>query len=448
MIVKYPDGRQEALGELRKLLSGETGRTKSRIQKEIDDIADGEKGEKDTAYHLNAAYGSSMSHMLVHDLVLEHEDISVQMDHLVITGHRKIFVVETKAIKGTLKIDEDGACTAVYESGKRFQMASPLDQVRRHAIVLRNWLVANNSSMREVIPIVAVSPRTKVNNASDIRDVHIVQADRLPRIIQEMDETDNDRYVVTKSQHACPEEVAGAAWFLARAHKPRKVDWRNRLGLAPGSNYSNQSQMFGDLPDQTIIKTSRQALDDQIKQDAEEVKKAKAKDVEIYRGRIQSYHGKNNRISFKWSSGEDQNRFNDECRAKGGIYHTRGFWTLPEDKAEEVLLSLKKAPPRQEDMFEPIDITIPDLLEDEHKKANPQIIRIETPYGCVMAVRDALGFARIPFDTIDPALVAHVRAVCTGRARLDVALNEWLVEAEKVSEVFESLRHKTVRMVG
>ena len=444
VIVKRPDDKQKALAELRRLLSEDHGhRTQKRIQKAIDDIIDGETGERDTAYHLDAAVASCPEHMVVHDLVIAHDGVDVQIDHLVFTRRRQVFVLETKAINGTLRFDADGTCTAVYDSGKRFQMPSPIEQVRRHATVLRSWLGATGSTMREVVPVVVVQPRTRLKMEMTIDDVEIVSSDLLPSRIRQREIERGDRYVVVRSDEAPAEEVAGAAWLASQAHRPRDTDWARNVGVVSTPTPIKTGQLF-DLPEQRASNTVSQARDDMHRQDAEAVSKAVTIPVALHQGTIDTYDRGDGRTSLKWRGNSNGHaRFGDECRSHGGVYNARGFWTLSEESARRAIERLKKPPVVQGDMFEPIDITIPESLKTSNAAG-----RVDTPQGSVDILHQPGAMSRIPGHGMSPQLAAHVRAICSGRAKRDAESDAWLLPDAMRDAIIRDLAMPAVRIAS
>ena len=97
MIIKKKDSRQSDIDELFSLLDLDLPREKkSLIRKELNFLKSGERGEKDSAYYIDFDFGSSKNWAVIHDLRLEFEDKSAQIDHLLINRLFDFYVLESK----------------------------------------------------------------------------------------------------------------------------------------------------------------------------------------------------------------------------------------------------------------------------------------------------------------------------------------------------------------
>lgn len=452
MILKHADGRDDDIKALRRLSDlASTAAVRKKIAKQIADINIGEKGEKATAFHLAADFSSSRDHVVLHDLVIRMDDAYAKMDHLVITRRRQVFVLETKAIRGTLRLDDDGICTAIYGS-RSFRMESPADQVRRHASVLRAWLEETGSSMREVIPVVAVSKDTVVEGRSEIP---FISCDRLPGWIRRHEGGGASRLVVGKDGEASTEEIIGAGWLMAQAHSPRAVDWASYHGI----DTTAPAQQLILIESEAVNAPASSAKVEQRRMEEEDTaatRNAKISEVHIHLGVVKTFEREDGSVSIQWKQGDGRQRFNDACRAAGGrVNAARHFWTLPRERAAEVLDMLSRPERPKEPTFEAIDITfdpiqpVRSVHEEEESGGRDHTLHvgerrqeIMTPFGPVGAVIMANG-NRMLTHAQNESLKDHLRATCHGRAKWNDALSFWIVPAQHYEEIARRISMET-----
>lgn len=100
---------------------------KQEIQKQIKLASYGAIGEQNIAYELK---NSGMDMYILHDIYLEHEDLTAQIDYIIIT-RKKIFIIECKNLIGNIEIDSQGNFIRTYEMfGKKVKegIYSPVTQ--------------------------------------------------------------------------------------------------------------------------------------------------------------------------------------------------------------------------------------------------------------------------------------------------------------------------------
>ncbi len=110
---------------------------KSEIQKQIKLASYGEVGERNIRFELK---NSGMDMYVLHDIYLEFEDLSAQIDYLVIT-RKKIYIIECKNLIGNIEIDHQGNFIRTYELfGRKVKegVYSPITQNSRHLEVIKN----------------------------------------------------------------------------------------------------------------------------------------------------------------------------------------------------------------------------------------------------------------------------------------------------------------------
>ncbi|MDP5029871.1 nuclease-related domain-containing protein [Paraglaciecola sp.] len=101
----------------------------------------GIKQEHDVAFYLRRAYKNRDNVMVLNDLRIEHDGESAQIDHLIVYTYGFI-VVESKSIRGEVKVNEYGEWTRSYQ-GKWSGMPSPIKQAELQLKLLKQYLCAN-----------------------------------------------------------------------------------------------------------------------------------------------------------------------------------------------------------------------------------------------------------------------------------------------------------------
>lgn len=96
-------------------------------------------GEDKIAYELNFHFAHSNSVMVLHDLFLESDGFTAQIDHLLITKLLEIYVIETKAFKQGLFVDSSGDFYSYLGSDKYF-IQSPIRQNEKHIKIIKRLI--------------------------------------------------------------------------------------------------------------------------------------------------------------------------------------------------------------------------------------------------------------------------------------------------------------------
>ncbi|MCX7166547.1 MAG: nuclease-related domain-containing protein [Rhodocyclales bacterium] len=139
MLIKSQDDKSKRLRLLDELQKSDRldDSQKKWLREEYWRLAPGVAGERDAAHYLDMTFGAGKNNALLHDLRIEADGLTAQIDHLVVSRVFVFFLLETKSFKGNLHINEQGEFTVEYSDGRRFGIESPLEQSRRHEVVLR-----------------------------------------------------------------------------------------------------------------------------------------------------------------------------------------------------------------------------------------------------------------------------------------------------------------------
>ena len=115
-------------------------RQKEWLESEHLRVKRGVEGEREAAFHIDSLMRDGPNTAVLHDLRLEVDGETAQIDHLVFNRLLDFILVETKCYAGDVQINAAGEFTVQYGKGKRFGVASPLAQSERHGRVLAKLL--------------------------------------------------------------------------------------------------------------------------------------------------------------------------------------------------------------------------------------------------------------------------------------------------------------------
>lgn len=98
----------------------------------------GLQAEKDMAYHLKVFFADRDSFAVFSNLKVEHNGLSAQIDHLVLTRWTAYFI-ESKSVSQVITVNEHGEWGRIHN--RRFTpIESPLEQSRRHKETLYSFM--------------------------------------------------------------------------------------------------------------------------------------------------------------------------------------------------------------------------------------------------------------------------------------------------------------------
>lgn len=237
MIFKESDNRSGDLAALERLATEVSAADRAVVDRQIKATRSGIAGECSAAHFINREFGHSERLALIHDLRFETDDGFAQIDHLVI--HRfqaKAWVLETKNYSGRLVCDEHGDWT-VWLNGKPRPIASPINQARRQCIALRKLLDRlNGKGIREIEPVVLISPKSSIDRRHMSSDITIVKSDNFAAWLNaDAEKIGIGRAFGIAGRHLLsgysPEAFKELCDGLVAAHVAPQIDWRARLNI-------------------------------------------------------------------------------------------------------------------------------------------------------------------------------------------------------------------------
>ena len=200
VFLKENSDAEAYIEKLKELSEKAQGSLKQEIEKQIAYTQYGLIGESNIAFELK---NSNMDMYILHDIYLECDDLSAQIDYIIIT-RKRIYVIECKNLIGNIEVNNRGEFTRTYELlGKKIKegIYSPVTQNERHLNVLK---VRGLQSKTNIIAktffeksfdenykslVVLANPKTVLNVKYATKDIKekIVRADQLISKIKEMD---------------------------------------------------------------------------------------------------------------------------------------------------------------------------------------------------------------------------------------------------------------------
>ncbi|WP_421716651.1 nuclease-related domain-containing protein [Arcobacter arenosus] len=165
MILKEIDKQKEEDIKLlkEKLKLSKNEKQKYLIKQEISRLETGLTGEKETAYFIDFNLKDSENYVILHDLRLEIDGLTAQIDHLLINKAIGIILLETKNTKAEVTINDDGTMLYEYGKNKSYNQANPLEQSKRHELVLEKILDKYNMKLN-ILSYVVFLPNVIIKN--------------------------------------------------------------------------------------------------------------------------------------------------------------------------------------------------------------------------------------------------------------------------------------------
>lgn len=235
MIVKNADDKGPALAVLEALHARADGRQRKYIEDEQRMMRAGIKGEQESAYHIDFDFRDSDITAVIHDLRLQWDGRVAQIDHLIIHRTHKFYVLETKSFSHGLKITDEGEFLRWNDWKKTYEgMASPVEQNRRHAEVLRAVLERLGYAKPEIEAFVLISPTARIDRSKKHPCPEVVKSDQFTtaftkRFLDSVSSVGGILGGLSKALFGDSAEVI--AKKLVVLHKPIAVNYEAKFGL-------------------------------------------------------------------------------------------------------------------------------------------------------------------------------------------------------------------------
>lgn len=200
VFLKESSEAEDFIEKMQQLLEKSPDALKAEIEKQVRIARYGLQGEQNIAFELK---NSGMDMYVLHDIYLEIDGLSAQIDYLVVT-RKNIYVIECKNLIGNIEIDNMGNFIRTYEiSGRKIRegIYSPITQNQRHLQVIKQVRLKNkNNFLQKMIfeknfennyksLIVLANSRTclKAQYAKKEVKQRVIRLDQMVARIKEMD---------------------------------------------------------------------------------------------------------------------------------------------------------------------------------------------------------------------------------------------------------------------
>ena len=242
MLIKNADNKNSQLAILQNLLSHERvpAEKKQLIERELRNLSIGIATERQAAFEIDFYAAPSKNIFVIHDLRLEIGGRVAQIDHILMNRFFEVFVVETKTLSTGLSINGRGEFSTFYD-GKEKGIPSPVEQNARHISVLKDAFreiglpkrlgITLHPSFNSVVLVSpkAVIDRPKITNF----DASIIKLDQFFSWYHEKMNKLTLKDMVGIFKFCSGETIKNIGERLLSLHKPGRVDYIKKFGLAP-----------------------------------------------------------------------------------------------------------------------------------------------------------------------------------------------------------------------
>jgi hypothetical protein len=141
MIIKSKDDTRAAVARFHDLLVRKKNSKKKQaaLEEELARALTGAEGENEAARHIDCALQDSKNWAVIHDLRLEHNGRTAQIDHLLIGRFFDLFVIGSRHVTTALRVDAAGEFHVRNGNGWKI-IPSPIEETKRHIIVLNEMI--------------------------------------------------------------------------------------------------------------------------------------------------------------------------------------------------------------------------------------------------------------------------------------------------------------------
>lgn len=238
MIFKEFDSKQETLTTLKNLLKeSNSEKQKALISQDLTLLTNGIESEKQNAYYIDFYVADSKNLIALHDIRLEHNGRTAQIDHMIINRFG-IELLESKSFKGMLTINYDNSLEVNY-NGKIKSFPNPLEQSKRHADVLQKFIEDNADLGKRVEllggfnvkSVVLIHPETTITNKK-LPDNFFRADTYMSKRIEEVDKIGVLEVFKLVSKMIDINSVKELAELIKSAHKPLEFDYANKYKIS------------------------------------------------------------------------------------------------------------------------------------------------------------------------------------------------------------------------
>lgn len=184
---------------LKEYLKTASSQVKQQIEQDIKMLSYGISGEKAIAFELNNSY---MPIIVLHDLHIEYDGLSAQIDYMIITN-KIILIVECKNLIGNIEVNSNGDFIRTIEYKGKYKkegIYSPITQNKRHIEMIKRIRVSSKGNFiaKAIFEknfddnyksvVVLANPKTVINMKYAKKEVkdQIIRSDQLNSYIEKL----------------------------------------------------------------------------------------------------------------------------------------------------------------------------------------------------------------------------------------------------------------------
>ncbi len=270
VFIKEDSDAESFIEKMKSLSSRASGKLKDKIDEQIAIAEAGLKGENQIAFELK---NSGMDMLIMHDLYLEKNGLSAQIDFLII-ARKHNFVIECKNLYGNIEIDEKGNFIRHIGNGKFYHkegFTSPLSQNERHLNVIKEIRREYKTNFytqgmfEKYFPqtyrsvVVLANPKTILNDKNAPEDIRqkVIRLDQLVSYIKQVEEEDDWAKSSEKDMHELLDTIL-------KCSKPIKSDYAMKyeemLTELIASKAEPQCEKHLDKPILKSVETSKEQV--------------------------------------------------------------------------------------------------------------------------------------------------------------------------------------------
>jgi len=191
VLIKSADDQSAFIAQLEQSASGKGTEAKRNLE-ELRIRNAGIKGESESAYLIDFHFANGRNWAVLHDLRLERNGRTAQIDHVLINRMLEVYVLESKNFRDGVKITDDGEFLRWNGYKKTYEgMSSPLEQNDRHVTVLREVMGDLDLPVRmgvtlspSFVNMVLVAPSARVDRPKRFDTSRVIKADHLKTVIE------------------------------------------------------------------------------------------------------------------------------------------------------------------------------------------------------------------------------------------------------------------------
>lgn len=338
VFLKETSDTAEFIRKMQELREKAAGDTKKAVEKQISLAKYGEIGENNVAFELKS---SGMDMYILHDIYLETEALSAQIDYLVVT-RKHIYVIECKNLIGNIEIDNTGNFIRTYELfGRKIKegIYSPITQNKRHLQVLKEIRKESKGNFLSKMLfesgfddnykslVVLANPKTYLNAKYAKKEVkeQVIRADQLIEYIKKTDEFSKN---VTMSEN----DMLAIANFFLEKNKSERSDYARKYEEMLAEVNQSENETVTEIKEETVEVGEKELS---RKEDGVDDVKSRLKAWRLEKSRSEGY-----KPYYIFNDAQMEDLIEKNPKTKEELLNVSGFGAVKVEKYGEDILKI------------------------------------------------------------------------------------------------------------